>query len=984
MKSLLLKRNLALFVSISVILCSVIFLSAFYINHSLIPKHLKGLIIQTLSEYTQSRVHIESLRFSVKNGFIFKDIKIQGQEKDEILLKIKHASLKAFFIPSLKKHRIIIPSINTSGIYLNLERTKDNNLNISYLFAKSPVERKPSAFSFILNNVYFENGQIDFSDNYTEKPFKQKITGLKGKLNLLTGPSLVCSGKINNSIFNFSGKYNVKSRELNFEIESEEFDPKKLTDHYISHDIGFIENGVFSGQIQCSITDTNNIRLTSDIFTQDFNGRIKDVQLTGECALKGKTEFDIKDIKGTNYFFDIGIKNAQISQEGNELLKNISDINASIESTRSIWQIKEVSCILYDSKTRAYGKIENPHGDFKVNMHLKTRADLERIVKQAEMAIDDGIALIELNLTYDKSGLYTIKGKSDIEGLNFTKEGMLLAGDFNIRGESSGIFKNWQSSEYKGTISFKNTYISGLANMPYISNATGKACFSKDHLSIKKMQAIALDTIVFLQGDIAYEENIPKAKLNLKIDKISLPKLISILPEEQASKLDGIELTGECSLALQFYGNINAPKTHTYNGNLNIKRASMAMENWPYNISDISAYIDFKDEEISWKALRFKISEDLYSSHGKLSGFDKPVISAQISSDKISASLETAILKDNTIAISRLDGKYMDSTFSFKGKMTGIKEAYVNTKGTAYLNLKDLYYILPQRFKLPESLILKGTIKLDIEMSGLLREPLDWILFMQGSSKEISAANLSLKDFYLDYRMKDRFVDIPVISLHAYNGKINSSIRANLKAEDYPFITNLDIKDIDLYKLIKDTDDRDKKIKGLFSSKAILNGYISRNDSLKGSGWLQVSDGYLWEFPVIIGIMNILLMTPPEYLILTDAFGNFTISNARIFTEDFKMLSKSASLLWVGSLGFDSTLDFNITGRFAENIIKQASEPGRIKSAILREAGRLIMEVRLTGTLEKPNYQIVPFPLERIFQEKIVNTIRDIFGNIRE
>jgi hypothetical protein len=232
--------------------------------------------------------------------------------------------------------------------------------------------------------------------------------------------------------------------------------------------------------------------------------------------------------------------------------------------------------------------------------------------------------------------------------------------------------------------------------------------------------------------------------------------------------------------------------------------------------------------------------------------------------------------------------------------------------------------------------------------------------------------------------MKDRFVDIPVLSLCAYDGIVNMSGRANLKTEERPFMINLDMKDIDLHKLVSEAKGADKKIKGLLSSKVVLNGYMNNKDSLKGNGWLQVADGYLWEFPVLRGIMNILLMEPPEYIILTDAFGNFIIERNRIYTEDFKMLSKSASLLWEGSIGLDSSLDFNITGRFAEGIIKQTSEPGRIKSAVLREAGNLIMGIHLTGNLENPNYQIVPFPLQKIFHNKIVNTISDIFGNIQE
>ena len=123
-------------------------------------------------------------------------------------------------------------------------------------------------------------------------------------------------------------------------------------------------------------------------------------------------------------------------------------------------------------------------------------------------------------------------------------------------------------------------------------------------------------------------------------------------------------------------------------------------------------------------------------------------------------------------------------------------------------------------------------------------------------------------------------------------------------------------------------------------------------------------------------------MLPPEYVTLTDAFGNFSVHNNRIHTEDFKILSKTASLLWAGSLGFNGTMDFNITGRFAEDIVKQTTQPGKIASALLREAGSLIMEIKLTGSLAKPKYQIVPFPVKRIFQEKVVDRLKDIFGDV--
>ena len=134
--------------------------------------------------------------------------------------------------------------------------------------------------------------------------------------------------------------------------------------------------------------------------------------------------------------------------------------------------------------------------------------------------------------------------------------------------------------------------------------------------------------------------------------------------------------------------------------------------------------------------------------------------------------------------------------------------------------------------------------------------------------------------------MEDHIINIPSLVAYPYGGIIHISSRANLKTKERPYIINIDIKDIDLHKLVKDTEFKDKKIKGKFLAQAVLNGYLNQKDSLKGKGWLQVSDGYLWEFPVMTGLMKVLFGFPPEYVALTDAFGNFSVRENRIFSVD--------------------------------------------------------------------------------------------------
>ena len=131
-------------------------------------------------------------------------------------------------------------------------------------------------------------------------------------------------------------------------------------------------------------------------------------------------------------------------------------------------------------------------------------------------------------------------------------------------------------------------------------------------------------------------------------------------------------------------------------------------------------------------------------------------------------------------------------------------------------------------------------------------------------------------------------------------------------------------------------------------------------------------------------MLGAFLGIPAEYIILTNAFGNFTVQDKRIYTSDFRLISPKAALVWEGSVGFDKTLDFKITGRFAEDISTKTTSLGKIASAILHKAGSYIVDVRLAGTIDKPIYKIAPFSVEKIFSEETVDKFKEVFGDIFE
>jgi len=973
-------------IAVIVTLLSLTSLLTSYLNRTFIPIRLKGFIAEKLTEYTKHIVTIDSLKFSLKNGFMLKNIKIykNSEEENTVLFKADSVAFRVFIIPSLKKQRVIIPSVNLSGAFLDLERYPDGDWNISSFF-KNAASNKHSRVSVVLKELSFNNSRLLIKDSYPKNPINKELTSFSGTvgLSLPDRIRIRCNGRIDESNVSISGVYEIRQNKLSTELKADNLEINNYADTYLPANVGLIRTGLATASIKIKISSFKTMQANGTIVINGLNASINNTDISGNYELSGSATLDIENPSKIKYALEVKADNTEISNKI-KLLNNISKIQGLMSLTEKVWTIKDLSCLCYGSVLNIGGKIEAPHEDFTAKINLQSEISLKNISEDIAVIIESGKAKINANLIYKKSGSYKINGTSDIRELRLLQKNVLLSGDFLINGESTGTAVDWQGLKYKGTIDFSNMGIKSDDLLPFLSNAAGQASFTTKSISIEKLAGKVAETKISLDGRLDYSKDMPDILLRLKTEKLSVSKLISVLPDNMKTRLKGVDIGGECYLNVNFKGTAGKPKTYSYGGSVLFKKCLLNLKYWPYKISSIDGEVDFNDEQITWRKFIFKVNNIEYASYGKLTNLTQPSLSVNIRSDILSAACEIETDTNSSLSISKLDGQYRNSSFSFRGVVDSLKTAYADINGDIYLNLKDLSDIFTEKKQALQNLKPKGTIRLAIDMKGYLKEPTGWTLFAEGSSKSIGLAGFALKDFYMDYRMKDNFIDVPVISVFTYGGIININSRANLKTEEGPFIINMDIKDIDLHELIKDTEDKDKKIKGTLASKVVLNGYLNKKDSLKGSGWLQVSDGYLWEFPVLHGIMDIILMVPPENIVLTDAFGNFAIANNRVYTEDFKLLSKVASLLWVGSVGFDSTLDFNITGRFAENVIKQTTEPGRIANAILHQAGSLIMEVRLTGTLKEPIYQIVPFPLKRIFKEKVVDALNDIFGNNRE
>ena len=80
---------------------------------------------------------------------------------------------------------------------------------------------------------------------------------------------------------------------------------------------------------------------------------------------------------------------------------------------------------------------------------------------------------------------------------------------------------------------------------------------------------------------------------------------------------------------------------------------------------------------------------------------------------------------------------------------------------------------------------------------------------------------------------------------------MNASLEADISKKDMPYSLYFQLKDIDINKLIKATPIKKKNIYGLLSSEVSLDGIGNNQNSIKGKGYISITNANLGPMPIL-------------------------------------------------------------------------------------------------------------------------------------
>jgi len=344
----------------------------------------------------------------------------------------------------------------------------------------------------------------------------------------------------------------------------------------------------------------------------------------------------------------------------------------------------------------------------------------------------------------------------------------------------------------------------------------------------------------------------------------------------------------------------------------------------------------------------------------------------------------------NHIELKEANLKFLNFKLGAVGKITEYtKEARIKLDGKADLNLSDAAGMI-ERLSKPEqkeaalkvlqTIEPKGTCKLSFSTEGPLKNPRACKTNVEAWSESINLFKLNLGQLKAKLKAEDGILNITDFQLSPYGGSFNASLEAYLNEKRLPYKAKLTASDIDLSKWKLDTSAKDKEISGKFASEFKLNGEGFKSNSLQGSGWAVISEGHLWEIPLMGELAEFLAAPSLRKIVIKQAGGNFTVADQTLSSENLILLSDEMALIAKGHMDFKGNLDATIDSRFAPGFLSSAGQFGKVAGFLVDQTGKFVGEIKMTGTIKKPKFTLSPVRLDKFFQQNIFKPLlRQLF-----
>ncbi|MCF8111791.1 MAG: AsmA-like C-terminal region-containing protein [Desulfobacteraceae bacterium] len=246
--------------------------------------------------------------------------------------------------------------------------------------------------------------------------------------------------------------------------------------------------------------------------------------------------------------------------------------------------------------------------------------------------------------------------------------------------------------------------------------------------------------------------------------------------------------------------------------------------------------------------------------------------------------------------------------------------------------------------------------------------------------------SVNLNEMYLDrfdanrisaaFSYRDEKLEIPEIRVNAYGGIIRFT-DSSINISERKWQTRIQPAHMDLESIVAAMGITGKDApSGNLRGEIDLKGKGFDPEALRGGGNFKISKGILYNFPVIASVFNVLDLEMPHSSPITHAYGTFGIQDGELELQDLLLSGGTVPMYMKGTLGLkkgvafkNQRIDLLVTAAKSNGILDQIPLVGWIKHYTLDMFRRLIMQVRLEGTVGDYQVQSISSPVTKPIEQ---------------
>lgn len=202
------------------------------------------------------------------------------------------------------------------------------------------------------------------------------------------------------------------------------------------------------------------------------------------------------------------------------------------------------------------------------------------------------------------------------------------------------------------------------------------------------------------------------------------------------------------------------------------------------------------------------------------------------------------------------------------------------------------------------------------------------------------------------------------ITAKLFRGAFACDARVPLNEQDR-FDLQLVLNEGDLGEIARETMPRGRRLSGRAFAFARLNGTQKGLHTLRGDGQLRLRDADLYEVPVMVALLSLLKLSPPDTTAFTTCNVDFHVEAEHIYLPRIEFNGDVISLKGNGEVALDRQVNINFY-----TLVGRGDRSPPIIGPLFRAASEQMLLIHVGGTLDRPDLTRKAFPqLEETIQQ---------------